>query len=87
MTQDSREYPPHLQAYHVYDAELLPLVERLQPATFDELSVQVEDRATRAVIQSWLASARWRGLVEIDEPTNGAVRRYVAGRHDVSSAA
>lgn len=84
---DGREYPEHLRLYHKYDIEFLPIVARLQPATFDDLSVAVEDRRTRAALPRWLASARWRGLVEIDESAHATARRYVVAREGVSSAA
>lgn len=86
-TLDGREYPEHLRVYHRYDTDLLPLVGRLQPASFDDLSAAVSDREIRAVLPSWLSSARWRGLVEIDDSAHGAVRRYALVREGVSSAA
>jgi hypothetical protein len=83
---DGREYPPHLHVYHKYDAELLPLVERLQPVSFDELGSAVVDRDTRAVLPNWLSSARWRGLVDIEDAAQGT-RRYVRRREGAVSAA
>ncbi len=68
-TTDGRTYPSHLKRYEAYDMDLLHLLSKIQPATFDELSVKVEDPRARAVLSRWLASAEWRGLVERRAPT------------------
>jgi hypothetical protein len=84
--RDGREYPENLREYHAYDEQLLTLLQRLQPATFDDLSLQL-DQDTRAALPNWLSSARWRGLVELDESEQGGVRRYVVTPQGVSAAA
>lgn len=68
-TTDGRTYPPHLRRYEPYDALLLHLLSTIQPATFDQLSVKVENPRARAVLSRWLASAEWRGLVERRSPS------------------
>jgi hypothetical protein len=85
-SSDGRAYPSHLRAYHKYDTQLLPLLGQLQPASFDDLSAAVSDREIRAALPSWLSSARWRGLVEIDESVRGMARQYVLGRDGGASA-
>jgi hypothetical protein len=61
---DGRDYPEHLRAYEGLDSELLPILERVGPATFDDFVAQITDGRQRADAQRWLASAEWRGLVE-----------------------
>jgi hypothetical protein len=78
-TLDGREYPEHLRAYHRYDGVLLPLVASLAPATFDDLSLAIEDARVRAALPRWLASAEWRGLVERGDGTLGSSRAYLPG--------
>jgi hypothetical protein len=89
-TLEGREYPEHLRAYHRFDGTLLPIVARMAPVSFDDLSVAVEDPRVRAALPRWLASAQWRGLVERGDARGGSPRRYVlgpaAGAH-LSSAA
>jgi hypothetical protein len=80
-TLDGRSYPDHLRPYEVHDQELLPLIARMQPATFDRLSIAVDDPRLRAVLPRWLASAQWRGLVERLDPTTRSPRRYQLGSH------
>jgi hypothetical protein len=81
-TRDGRRYPDHLRAYHRYDRQLLPLVERLEPASPSELSQAIEDRRLRAVLARWMASAEWRGLIERRDGESMAARRtYVVGEH------
>lgn len=78
-TLDGRTYPDHLRQYEHYDKELLPLVERLAPATFDDLSVAVADPHTRAALPRWLASAEWRGLIERRDSAAQETRSYGPG--------
>jgi len=73
----SRSYPDHLRPYEAFDDRLLHLLSEIQPATFDELSVRVEDPKVRAVLVRWLASAEWRGLIERRGPTRTSPRSYV----------
>ena len=63
LSVDGRSYPEHLRAYHANDDQLLPLVARLAPATFDELAAKIEDSRVRSALPHWLSSAEWRGLV------------------------
>lgn len=76
-TVDGRTYPDHLRPYEAYDGHFLHLLSELQPATFDELSIEVEDPKARAVLSRWLASAEWRGLIERRSPTRTAPRTYI----------
>jgi hypothetical protein len=85
-SSDGRRYPEHLRVYHKYDELLMPIVSELQPASFDQLSAAIEDREIRAVLPSWLSSARWRGLVEIDSSSLGT-RRYVVSPERAVNAA
>lgn len=78
-TTDGREYPDHLRPYEQYDAVFLPLVERLQPATFDDLTYEVENGKVGSMLPRWLASATWRGLVERRDPSMHGPRSYVLG--------
>ncbi len=78
-TLDGRTYPPHLRSYEQFDAQFLPLLAELGQATFDDLSIRVADPKVRSALVRWLASARWRGLVErVDEPRRGP-RAYALG--------
>jgi hypothetical protein len=79
---DGRSYPKHLERYHAYDEQLLPLVARLAPATFDQLAVQVvelDDRRALAALPHWLNSAEWRGLVVRASKDPRARRAYLLG--------
>lgn len=78
-TLDGRSYPEHLRAYHAYDAQFLPLVARLAPTTFDEISMQIDDGRLRAALPRWLASAEWRGLVERRDASVRSPRTYGLG--------
>lgn len=73
---DGRAYPAHLIAYEKLDETLLPIVETMQPVTFDELSSALSDTRARAVLPRWLASAQWRGLLKRRAAGAGAVRSY-----------
>jgi hypothetical protein len=75
-TLDGRSYPDHLRPYEKPDGALLPLVARLEPTTFDELSVVIEDPRARSALPRWLASAEWRGLVDRLDESMGAPRTY-----------
>jgi hypothetical protein len=88
-TLDGREYPEHLRAYHRYDGALLPVVESLAPATFDDLSLAIEDARIRAALPRWLASAEWRGLIQRGDGAVDSPRRYVLGpaAHQYQSSA
>jgi hypothetical protein len=76
-TLDGRSYPDHLRPFAAYDGQLLHLLSEIEPATFDELSVKVEDPKVRAVLSRWIASAEWRGLIERRDPTHSSPRKYV----------
>jgi hypothetical protein len=76
---DGRSYPKHLERYHAYDEQLLPLVARLAPATYDQLSVQVEGSRTLAALPHWLNSAEWRGLVLRASKDPHVRRAYLLG--------
>lgn len=78
-TLDGRSYPDRLRAYHVYDAQLLPLVSELEPGTFDDLSVHIGDARLRSALPRWLASAEWRGLVERRDGSMRGPRTYGLG--------
>jgi hypothetical protein len=73
---DGRAYPAHLRRYEPLDDELLALVGDLEPVTFDRLSSRVGDAGTLAVLPRWLASARWRGLVDESASRGGQPRSY-----------
>lgn len=80
-TLDGRDYPEHLRAYERLDAELLPILETVGPATFDGFIARIEDARTRAAAPRWLASAEWRGLVERqDQGMRGPRRLAVSER-------
>ena len=68
---DGRSYPDHLRPYEQLDKELLPIVEGLQPVSFDTLSAAVHDARQRAALPRWLASAQWRGLLDRATPSTG----------------
>jgi hypothetical protein len=76
---DGRRYPPHLRSYEVFDAQLTPLVARMQPATFDDLSVHIEDPRALAALPRWLASAEWRSIVRRQSAQSRGRRTYVLG--------
>jgi hypothetical protein len=87
-TLDGRKYPEHLRAYEQYDEQLLPLLDKGRPLTFDDLSVQISgDRKLLAALPRWIASAEWRGLVERVAPAKRLPRRYVLGPRASSRAA
>jgi hypothetical protein len=73
---DGRDYPEHLRSYERLDGELVPIVRRMQPVTFDELSTAVPDTSARAALPRWLASAQWRGVVERGTPPEPGLRSY-----------
>jgi hypothetical protein len=60
---DGRTYPAHLRKYEGLDARMLPIVAELHRGTFDDIAVRIEDRAVRAQLPHWLASAQWRSLI------------------------
>lgn len=76
---DGRRYPRHLEQYERFDRVMLPLVAELQPATFDDLSVRLDDPKAQAGLSRWLTSAEWRGLVERRDPARHRPRTYVLG--------
>jgi hypothetical protein len=76
-TVGGRPYPDHLRPYAAYDKHLLHLLSEIEPATFDQLSVKVQDPKVRAVLSRWLASAEWRGLIEREDPTHTSPRKYL----------
>jgi hypothetical protein len=61
---DGRTYPDHLRQYERFDDELLPIVAKLQPATYDDIAIAVPNRRTRSYLILWIKSAEWRGLIE-----------------------
>ncbi len=69
-TLDGRDYPEYLRAYEQLDSDLLSILERFGPATFNGLVAHIADGRQRAAALRWLMSAEWRGLVERRE--NGA---------------
>lgn len=75
-SSDGRTYPAHLRAYETLDESLLPLVEKLEPVTFDQLSVAVGDARARAALPRWLASAQWRGILDRPGALPGRPRAY-----------
>jgi|ERR1035441_6691350 hypothetical protein len=80
-TLDGRTYPEHLRGYESLDDDLLPILERFGPATFDVFVAHIEDARHRAAAPRWLASAEWRGLVERqDEGMRGPRRLGVTDR-------
>jgi hypothetical protein len=78
-TLDGRSYPEHLRVYEGLDEALLPVVAHLEPATFDDLSIAIDDPRLRASLPRWLASAEWRGLVQRLDPSTRAPRTYGLG--------
>ena len=78
-TLDGRTYPDHLRSYEQYDDVMLPLVEALAPATFDDLGLRVTDSHARAALPRWLASAEWRGLIERRDSAGLQTRSYGPG--------
>jgi hypothetical protein len=80
-TLDGRDYPEYLRAYEQLDPDLLPILERLGPATFDGFVAHITDGRQRAAAQRWLSSAEWRGLVERrDNGARGPRRHAVTDR-------
>lgn len=80
-TLDGRDYPGYLRAYEALDSELLPILERVGPATFDAFVAHITDGRQRAAAGWWLMSAEWRGLVEHRENGERGPRRLaVTGR-------
>jgi hypothetical protein len=82
-TLDGRVYPDHLRAYEQLDDTLLPVVADLAPATFDDLSIAIEEAGARSALPRWLASAEWRGLVERVDASMGAPRTYALGSQGI----
>jgi hypothetical protein len=79
-TLDGRRYPLHLREYEQFDDSILPVVAELEPATFDELIVRLDDPKARAALGGWLMSAGWRGLVDQDRnPRRRGPWTYVLG--------
>jgi hypothetical protein len=79
-TKDGRRYPDHLRPYERYDAEFLPLVGRLEPASANQLSQEIRRPKLRSVLSRWMASAEWRGLIERRDDERMVSRRtYVLG--------
>jgi hypothetical protein len=76
---DGRGYPKYLESYRAYDEQLLPLVARKGSATFDDLSIQIEDPRVRDSLARWLSSARWRGLVVSSDSSARFPRVYRLG--------
>jgi len=76
---DGRSYPKHLARYHAYDEQLLPLLARLAPATFDDLAAEIEDPRVRAALGRWLTSAEWRGLLVHDDTSARLPRIFTLG--------
>jgi hypothetical protein len=76
---DGRSYPKHLARYHAYDEQLLPLLARLAPATFDDLAAEIDDPRVRADLPLWLTSAEWRGLVVHDDMSTRLPRIFTLG--------
>lgn len=68
-TLDGRAYPAHLRGYERLDHEMLALLADGRPHTVNELSIHIPDIRSRAALPHWLASARWRDL--IDRAPNG----------------
>ena len=80
-TLDGRDYPEYLRPYEHLDSELLPILDRFGPATFDGFVTHITDPRTRAAAPRWLASAEWRGLVERqDEGMRGPRQLGVTAR-------
>jgi|HubBroStandDraft_6_1064221.scaffolds.fasta_scaffold331285_3 hypothetical protein len=77
---DGRSYPDHLRPYERLDGDLLPIVQDLQPVSFDTLSAAVRDVRQRAALPRWLASAQWRGLLERETPSTGSRAYSLAER-------
>jgi hypothetical protein len=82
-TLDGRVYPDHLRAYEQLDDTLLPALADRAPATFDDLSLAIEEARVRSALPRWLASAEWRGLVERVHPSMTAPRTYVLASRGV----
>jgi hypothetical protein len=77
---DGRSYPTYLRSYEVFDQTVLPVLAQHQPATFDDLSVHIDDPKARAALPRWLASAEWRSLVERHGPSKRGPRTYMLGQ-------
>lgn len=75
-TTDGRSYPDHLRPYEALDGTLLAVLAGFTSATFDDLSLAVEDGRTRAALPRCLASATWRGLVERHDPAMSKPRSF-----------
>jgi hypothetical protein len=78
ISPDGRSYPDHLRPYERLDEQLLPIVEDMQPVSFDALSAAVQDVRQRAALPRWLASAQWHGLLDRSTPSTGE-RAYSLG--------
>lgn len=78
-TLDGRSYPEHLRAYEGLDDALLPVVAQLEPATFDDLSIAIDEPRLRASLPRWLASAEWRGLIQRLDASMRGPRTYGLG--------
>lgn len=63
-TLDGRSYPDRLRRYEQYDDVVLPHVRQRRPVTVNELLETVPDEWAKAMLDSWLSSAEWRGLIE-----------------------
>lgn len=75
-TKDGRSYPAHLKAYHRYDRQMLPIVERLGEGTPSEIAAAVSDRRLRVIVPRWMASAEWRSLIERTDRDRSSPRTY-----------
>jgi hypothetical protein len=76
---DGRSYPEHLRAYERFDDVLLPVVASHEPATFDDLSIAIDDPRLLASLSRWLTSAEWRGLIQRLDAAARAPRTYGLG--------
>jgi hypothetical protein len=68
-TLDGRRYPLHLREFEAYDDVILAALAEVEPATFDDIVVRLDNRRASAALSGWLTSAQWRGLIEVDRST------------------
>jgi hypothetical protein len=61
---DGRIYPERLREYEQYDDDFMPHLRERRPIEVNDLDRAVANREATTVIDSWLDSAEWRGLVE-----------------------